>query len=153
MPNETTAAVVKDAVEAWSKKLSVPLEHRNSIGIDLTLVPPTSVNLPPDIILSQERRLLPEGSKAVLETSTPSESSSGSPPESKPIVSSPFVISRDVITMAQFQQFVNETGYVTDAERGEPLSSASSATEAHDAATSVPVTDSDGQSKMQHQSN
>ena len=33
----------------------------------------------------------------------------------------PFVISRDVISMAQFQQFVNDTGYVTDAERGEPL--------------------------------
>jgi serine/threonine protein kinase/formylglycine-generating enzyme required for sulfatase activity len=141
LPNETTATVVKEAVEAWSEKLNVPIERCNSIGIDLTLVPPTSVNLPPDIILSQERRLLPEGLKAVSETSPPSESSFGSTSESKPIVSSPFVISRDVITMAQFQQFVNETGYVTDAERGTPLSSASSATKAQDAATSVPVTD------------
>lgn len=39
----------------------------------------------------------------------------------KPMVSYPFVMSRDVISIGQFQQFVTETGYVTDAERGEPL--------------------------------
>jgi serine/threonine protein kinase/formylglycine-generating enzyme required for sulfatase activity len=142
LPNETTAAVVKEAVEAWSKKLNVPIERRNSVGIDLTLVPPTSVNLPPDSILSKVRLLLPEGLPAVAENSPQPVPAMTSPLEPKPIVSSPFVISRDVITMAQFQQFVNDTGYVTDAERGTPLSSASSAAEVQDAATSAPVTDS-----------
>ena len=144
LPTETTASVVKEAVEAWSKKLNVQIERRNSVGIDLTLVPPTSVDLPPDGIVSKVRLLLPEGEglPTVAENSPKPVPSMASPPEAKPIVSSPFVISRDVITMAQFQQFVNDTGYVTDAERGTPLSSASSAAEVQNAATSAPVVDS-----------
>ena len=127
LPIGTTASLVKESVEAWSKHLNVPVERRNSIGLDLTLVPPTSIDLPPDRILQGERLLLPEGTKVPNETpqSFPSILSS---PEPKPIVSYPFVISRDVITMAQFQQFVAQTGYVTDAERGEPLTGEKSLT-------------------------
>ena len=129
LPNESTASVVKESVEAWSKHLKVPIERRNSIGLDLTLVPPTSVDLPPDEILQDERLLLPEGTKVVDENSPKSVPSIQSPPQPtppqpKPSVSYPFVISRDVISMAQFQQFVADTGYVTDAEKGEPLTAA-----------------------------
>ncbi len=126
LPNETTASVVKESVEAWAKHLNVPIERRNSIGLDLTLVPPTSVDLPPNDILQKERLLLPDGTKVVDVDSPQRVPSIQSPPEPKPILSYPFVISRDVITMAQFQQFIDATGYITDAQRGEPLSKAPS---------------------------
>jgi formylglycine-generating enzyme required for sulfatase activity len=143
LPIETTASVVKESVEAWSKHLNLPIDRRNSIGLDLTLVPPTSVHLPPDRILQDERLLLPEGTKVLNENSSESFLSVFSSPETKPIVSYPFVISRDAITMAQFQQFVAQTGYVTDAERGEPLTEGKSPTKTPVPAESTQAAGSD----------
>ena len=142
LPNGTTKEVVTESVEAWSKHLNVPIERRNSIGLDLTLVPPTSIDLPPHVILQGRRLLLPEGTKVPDETPQHVPSSFTSP-EPKPIVSYPFVISRDVITMAQFQQFVAQTGYITDAERGQPLAKEKSSSETPLSAESTQAAGSD----------
>lgn len=55
LPTGTTAEVVKESVEAWSHRLNVPIERRNSIGMELTLVPPASVDLPPGNALRDQR--------------------------------------------------------------------------------------------------
>ena len=177
LPNETTASVVKETVEAWAKHLNVPIERRNTIGLDLTLVPPTNVELPPDRIVREKRLVLPEGMQVVNDPSNPplpplhsappappaqpdppdrpsqpeppSQPSQPEPPgqpsqpEPKAIVSYPFVISRDVISMSQFQQFVADTGYVTDAESGQPLTAAQLPSETALPTERVPETDSD----------
>ncbi len=150
LPNETTASVVKESVEAWAKHLNVPIERRNTIGLELTLVPPTNVELPPERILREERLVLPEGMQVVNDPSSPPlpplpplPPAPPLQPEPKAIVSYPFVISRDVITMAQFQQFVADTGYVTDAERGQPLTAAQLPSETPLPAARTPETDSD----------
>lgn len=128
LPSGTTAEVVKESVEAWSQRLKVPIERRNSIGMDLTLVPPACVDLPPGNALRDQRLLLPASQKIVNQNAATGAGEMGgdsggmtSGDALKPMVSYPFVMSRDVISIGQFQQFVTETGYVTDAERGEPL--------------------------------
>lgn len=149
LPTGTTAKVVQESVEAWSQRLKVPTERRNSIGMDLTLVPPAFVALPPGSALRDQRLLLPASQKIVNQNSAIDASSMGglagempSGAALKPMVSYPFVMSRDVISIGQFQQFVAETGYVTDAERGEPLTRTKRPSETSDSTESAAATES-----------
>lgn len=136
LPNEATALLVRESAVAWSKHLSIPSERRNSIGLDLTLIPPSNVDLPSELVLIEALLLMPEGTKVVDVNSRE--------PEQKRLVSYPFVISRDVITMAQFQQFVTDTGYVTDAERCEPPANNPLANEPSATETSPPAENAPG---------
>lgn len=124
LPIGTPVDVIRESQLAWSRRLKLPLECRNSIGMSLTLVPPAHF----DPALSQQRILLPDSPPAATadaiaqSRSDETDYSETLPPAALPsVISYPFVISSDVISISQFQEFLDSTGYVTDAERGEPL--------------------------------
>lgn len=127
LPIGTATSVVRESVQAWARRLDIPIERRNAIGMNLSLVPPAHFSLPPDGLLREQRILLPDGNAETDRTHSGSATSSSI----RSIVSYPFVISRDVISAGQFRKFVDETNYVTDAERGELLSQVDERQEPH----------------------
>ena len=125
---ETSAELITESVQAWSKRLKIDGSGTNSIGMELVLVPPTAYHLVDQPQLAELRRELPEpDSIRDLVLKDPSFEYLF-PPKLKErisskhkVVSYPFVMSRQPVSFAQFQEFIDETGYATDAERGTPL--------------------------------
>lgn len=116
------------SVQAWSKKLNIEAEGTNSVGMEMVLVPPAAYHLVDPPHLATLRRELPEPSPVRDDPDFKYEF----PPKLKQqitkrhkVVSYPFVMSRRMVTTEQFRQFIDETGYVTDAERGTSEKSAS----------------------------
>jgi formylglycine-generating enzyme required for sulfatase activity len=116
------------SVRAWAKQLTIEAEGTNSLGMEMVLVPPAAYHLVDPPHLSKLRRELPEPSPVRDVPNFKYEF----PPKLKQqitkrhkVVSYPFVMSRRTVTNKQFRQFVDETGYVTDAERGTTEKSAS----------------------------
>ena len=125
VPTAASAETVEEAIAAWSQRLKVQREATNSLGMELVLVPPAEsksitpsplpITLPPSAA-----RAYGEDNPAsnALDPNSGSGMSSRVPDVS---VSYPFVMSRRPVSMSQFRQFVDATGYVTDAERGAAL--------------------------------
>lgn len=102
-------AWILESVEAWSQELEIPIDRKNSVGIDLTLVPPAHFYLSPADVSTTVTNLLPD----------PRNKNNSILPAVRGEVLYPFVISTDVVSKTQFRNFVKETGYVTDAQKGE----------------------------------
>ncbi|MFT5095396.1 MAG: sulfatase activating formylglycine-generating enzyme, partial [Porticoccaceae bacterium] len=125
---ETSQDMTMQSVQAWSKKLNIEAEGTNSVGMEMVLVPPAAYHLVDPPHLATLRRELPEPSPVRDDPDFKYEF----PPKLKQqitkrhkVVSYPFVMSRRMVTTEQFRQFIDETGYVTDAERGTSEKSAS----------------------------
>ena len=84
--------------EAWAKHLGVPVEFTNSIGMKFRLIPPGRFLMGSSI--NEDGRNENEG------------------PQHWVRLTQPFWIGATEVSVAQFQQFVNESRYITDAERG-----------------------------------
>jgi serine/threonine protein kinase/formylglycine-generating enzyme required for sulfatase activity len=122
---ETPHDLVKESVQAWSKRLKIDGTGTNSAGMELVLVPPAAYHLVDQPHLSKLRIQLPEPGSIRDSIEQDPAFKYQFPPKLKEqiskkykFISYPFVMSRRLVTTDQFRQFVNETGYVTDAERG-----------------------------------
>lgn len=120
------------SVQAWSKRLKIEAKGTNSIGMEMVLVPPAAYHLVDPPHLATLRRQLPEpDSIRNLVQKDPSFDYPFPPKLKQQItkthksISYPFVMSRRTVTIEQFRQFADDTGYVTDAERGTTVDSAS----------------------------
>ena len=125
---EMSADLITESVQAWSKRLKIDGSGTNSVGMELVLVPPAAYHLVDPPHLAELRRQLPEPDSIRDSFRTNPSFEYLFPPKLKEriskkhkLVSYPFVMSRQLVTIAQFQKFIDETGYVTDAERGTPL--------------------------------
>jgi eukaryotic-like serine/threonine-protein kinase len=128
----TSHDLTMQSVQAWSKRLKIDAEGTNSIGMEMVLVPPAAYHLVDPPHLAKLRRQLPEPDS--IRDSVQKDPSFDYPFPAKlkqqvtkrhKVVSYPFVMSRRTVTIEQFRQFINEMGYVTDAERGTTAKSAS----------------------------
>lgn len=120
---ETSPDLIMESVQVWSKRLKIESAGTNSIGIEMVLVPPAAYHLVDQPHLAALRREIPEPElirdaiehdpafKYVFPAKLKQQIS-----KTSKSTSYPFVVSRNLVTIDQFQQFVDETGYVTDAE-------------------------------------
>lgn len=119
---ESSADLVTEAVQAWSRRLKIKADGTNSVGMNLVLVPPAAYHVVDQPELSALRRQLPEPRSN--RDSTEQQPDDNDAMLKQPIrlthkvVSYPFVMSRRPVTIDQFRQFIEETGYVT-AARGD----------------------------------
>lgn len=124
---EASARNVTEAAAAWARKLIVEDVRTNSIGIELVLVPPSKFRRA-DPTHRPYRIELP----ALAHSETPPDAEN-SPPGAVPgspviqggairmtadLIDYPFAISRMPVTRGQFRQFIEDTGYRTDADKG-----------------------------------
>jgi hypothetical protein len=91
------AAQARRHQEAWAKYLGVPVEQTNSLGMKFSLVPPGEFEFP--FTKEGQTELTPD-----------------TPRERLRLVR-PIYVGTTEVTFAQFQKFVDATGYQTDAER------------------------------------
>lgn len=91
------AAQARRHQEAWAKYLGVPVEQTNSLGMKFALVPPGEFEFP--FTKEGQTELTPD-----------------TPRERLRLVR-PIYVGTTEVTFAQFQKFVDATGYQTDAER------------------------------------
>ena len=104
------AEQAKQHQEAWAKHLGVPVETNNSIGMKMRVIPPGEF-----LMGSSEEQI------AKLVASTKDEGlikryqSEG--PQHNVSLTNPFAISKHEVTRGHFRQFVEATGYKTDAEK------------------------------------
>ena len=117
---EATADLIKESVQAWSKQLKIDAEGTNSVGMEMVLVPSADYHLVDLPKLAVLRRQLPESDTDSSNSDIAAESRPPEPYSSTnyKFVSYPFVMSRNPVSIQQFQRFISETNYVTDAERG-----------------------------------
>jgi formylglycine-generating enzyme required for sulfatase activity len=108
------AKKAKELQEAWSKYLGVPVETTNSLGMKFVLIPPGEFLMGST---AEEQARFMEEAVAIHDTwavhRIPFEA-----PQHRVRITKPFALSRYEVTRGQFRQFVEETGYKTDAERG-----------------------------------
>jgi formylglycine-generating enzyme len=91
------AAAARAYQEAWADRLGRPVDLTNSVGIPLRLIPPGEFLMgSPD---SEQDRDADET------------------PQRPVLIAQPFYIGQYEVTVGQFRQFVQATGYRTDAEK------------------------------------
>jgi len=119
---------INKSVQAWSRRLKIESERTNSVGMEMVLVPPAAYHLIDQPHLGLLRQPIPEPesirnaiTKDPTFTYKLSADSKRRISKTHKVVSYPFVMSRRPVTVDQFRQFIVETGYVTDAEKGTPL--------------------------------
>jgi len=81
---------------AWAEYLGVPIEHENSIGMKLQLIPP--------------------GEYMMGAPDSDEEAQPGEKPQHKVTLTKPFQMGATEVTIGQFRRFIDATNYVTDAE-------------------------------------
>lgn len=110
VPTAADKELVAESIAAWAKKLKVDREGRNSLGMELVLVPPTEF-----------KQTIPELPPITLPDTKAN--TADLPPSlvAQIAVTYPFVISRRPVSVEQFRKFVEATDYVTDAELGTAL--------------------------------
>jgi formylglycine-generating enzyme len=103
-----------DAVRAgherdlWAKKLGIPAEVTlSSLGLKLILIPPGQFEMGSPESPAQLQKVFPYAIKEWL---------TGELPVHRVTISHPIYIARCEVTKEQYQRFVDETGYRTDAE-------------------------------------
>jgi serine/threonine protein kinase len=100
--------------QSWAKHLGIPLERTNSGGLKLVLIPPGEFEMgeTPDQIA--------KGLKEAREQKYPKimiDLLSASQPQHLVKITRPFYMSSCEVTIGQFERFVSETGYRTEAEK------------------------------------
>ena len=100
--------------EGWAKRLNVPVERSNSLNMTFRLIPPGQFQMGsmPAELNTLKIELEERGASAFDQFVAMS-----SLPLHTVELSQPFYMSAYEVTVAQFQQFVQETGYVTTGEQ------------------------------------
>ena len=105
------AAQAEKHQQAWADYLGLPVESENSIGIKMVLIPPG------EFLMGSNA----EEQARFLEEATAAEPAKGRIPPEGPQhrvrITRPFALSRHEVTRGQFRQFVEQTGYKTEAEQ------------------------------------
>ncbi len=120
------AAKAKELQERWATHLGVKVEHTNSIGMKLRLVPPGEFTMGSNAEeqqaalanMEQLLRRVDPGDKSrigYIEYLRPLVASEG--PAHRVKLTEPVYLGSTEVTHAQFEAFVRETKYVTSAER------------------------------------
>ena len=108
-----TPEEAKQYQKAWADYLGLPVEFTNSIGMKMVLIPPGEFMMGSTEEVKQ--RFLQETTAKGDEVGI--KYIPGECPEHRVQVSAPFWMSCHEVTRHQFQDFVDETAYQTDAER------------------------------------
>ena len=113
-----TPEQAKQHQEAWAKHLGVPVEMENSIGMKFRVIPPGEFMMGSSeeeiVKLLEEAKETDEWTKDFLVSinGKPSET-----PRHHVTITSPFAIGEYEVTLGQFREFIETSGYRTDAER------------------------------------
>ena len=110
-----TAAEARCHQERWSAHLRVPVKQVNSIGMTLALIPPGefmmgTANAEMAELLQEAQQFGNERILAAIRTEAPPQ---------RAVISRPFYIGIDEVTVGQFRRFVKATGHRTAAETDE----------------------------------
>jgi formylglycine-generating enzyme required for sulfatase activity len=110
-----TAAAAREHQDAWAKHLGQPREATNSIGMKLVLIPPGEF-------------MMGSGESAEATAAFFNKTLGGGNltaslfkdehPQHMVRITQPFYLGKYHVTRGQFRQFVADTGYKTDAEKG-----------------------------------
>jgi eukaryotic-like serine/threonine-protein kinase len=99
--------------QAWAAYLGVPLRWVNAAAMPFVLLPPGEFQMgPPDERLPEP--IPPQGDWRFRD---PAQDKAIHAPQHRVILTRPIYFGETEVTNAQFRQFVDATGYVTDAER------------------------------------
>jgi formylglycine-generating enzyme required for sulfatase activity len=107
-PAANTSQGAKEAQEASAKELGVPVETANSIGMKLRFIPPGEFTMG-----SSKEEIdywLKRGGNDWINEKLPSEG-----PQHEIEITRPFYMGQTAVTVGQFRQFVQATGYQTAA--------------------------------------
>ncbi len=108
------AATARKHQEAWAKHLGVPVEWTNSIGVKFVLIPPGEFEM--GSTQEQVKHFLEEAKKQGLPQwyieQLPAEA-----PRHRVRITRAFCLGEHEVTLGRFRQFVEATGYKTDAEK------------------------------------
>ncbi len=103
-----TSAEAETHQQAWAKRLGVPIETENSIGMKLALIPPgeflmgsTNEDIQQMVAGSDDNARLWQNEG----------------PQHRVVITQPFQMGTCEVTQGQFRSFVEDTGYVTDAQK------------------------------------
>jgi formylglycine-generating enzyme required for sulfatase activity len=111
-----TAAAARQHQDAWAKHIGQPRETTNSIGMKLVLIPPGEFMMGSGESAEATAAFFDKTYgrhflKAFL--------FDDEHPKHRVRITRPFYLGTCHVTRGQFRQFVNDTGYKTDAEKGE----------------------------------
>ncbi|MHC4406198.1 MAG: protein kinase domain-containing protein, partial [Planctomycetota bacterium] len=106
-------AQAKQHQKEWADYLGVPVETTDSIGMKMVLIPPGEFLM--GSTAEEQARFLEEAKAAEDKLAVRVIPSEG--PQHRVRITKPFGLSGHEVTRGQFRQFVEETGYKTEAER------------------------------------
>lgn len=99
---------------AWSEYLRVPVAAKNSLGVEMMLIPPgeflmgsSEEQVAEALRMAVELKIDENTRKRIRETERP---------QHRMVIARPFFLAESEVTIGQFRQFVKETGYRTQAE-------------------------------------
>ena len=103
-------AVVQQTQREWAKHLGVEISQQNSIGMTLMLIPPGEFTMgTTEAEFERLAALIPNADEhAHVRNEMPSH---------RVRLERPFWIGQSEVTIAQFRQFVDDSGYITEAEK------------------------------------
>ena len=102
----------------WAKHLGKPVVHTNSIGMKMVLIPPGEFTMG-TTAAERERMLARFKGNPIFGWFK--KNSVGEVPVHRVRITRPFYLSATEVTVGQFREFVEATGYKTDVERPETL--------------------------------
>jgi formylglycine-generating enzyme required for sulfatase activity/serine/threonine protein kinase/WD40 repeat protein len=108
------AQKAKQLQEAWARHLGVPVEQTNSIGMKMVLIPPGEFEMGSSE--EEVERLVGEATRGGFAADFFVAGLRTEAPRHRVRLTKPFSLGMHEVTVAQFRQFVKETGYKTDAE-------------------------------------
>ncbi|MFC1596576.1 SUMF1/EgtB/PvdO family nonheme iron enzyme [Planctomycetota bacterium] len=105
----------KQHQEAWAKHLGVPVVEKNSIGMQMVLIPPGEFLM--GSTEEEIEELLKEGEEEGWLNRDLANRISSEGPQHTARISKPFRLAATEVTVGQFKEFVQSTEYETEAEK------------------------------------
>lgn len=106
----------REIQEQWAKHVGKDLVYTNSIGMKLSLIPPGEFTM--GRTREQYDKALEAGKKTGLDPDRTSTWEMLMMPAHRVRITKPFYMGTTEVTVAQFRQFCDESGYRTEAEQG-----------------------------------
>ncbi len=111
-----TAEAARAHQDAWAKHMSQAREVTNSIGMKLTLIPPGEFQMGSGESAEATAAFF---NKTYGQDHVTADFSKDEYPQHRVRITKPFYLGTYHVTRGQFRQFVKDSGYKTDAEKGE----------------------------------